>query len=514
MTTVALSFAAVSTAGVGSETRVGFNLLYSTHNETWDETCHDISSAKVPAYVKGTFLLPSLGQFELGGYSFEGIFDPFGKLARFTFTNDSELCVYSTMMDSAYYNDSIAMGKPCPNLFLLDTSPPLNYTDMQKLEGPQDNLFVNSYEIGGHFRVVSDTVKTLEFDPKSLRITGNVTWADKLDHLVLPLGSAHQLPDPQNPGCIIDVHPQTGVLHKEVIVYRICDDKPYERVKINSYPYHYMPYFHAWGLTSKHLVLPQMHFTIDMMAVFKRGATMNTAFQPRDMGKPTTVKVVPLDGSAPIDFSVPGDIFYTHSMNTFENATSITWDFIFFGANPFAGAGRSSLSLFRNKTRRDNIKSRGIAKRLVLHLSGPLKGTHSLTTLGFENDVRGTDFPTINDNYLSKEYCYFYANEWYHDRKAYADMAISKWNVCETPATQKYFYRPNHYPSEPKFIPSGRDGAAEDEGVLIFSLLNGVDETSSLLIIDAQTFDVILEQRLPHPVGFTTHGEFYRNLVF
>ena len=512
LATVALGLSIATTAAavhVGVD--VGYELLFSTHNETWKETCYDISSSKVPSYVKGTFIMPSLGQFELGGYAFEGLFDPFGKLSRFTFTKDSKLCAYARMMDTAFYNDSMAMGQPCPNLYFADTVPPLPYGGMQNLQGPQDNLFVNSYEVGGHFRVKSDTVKTIEFDPKSLRMVSNVTWTDSLDRLVMPLGSAHQLPDPQNPGCIIDVHPQQGMLHKEVVVYRVCADKPYERIKVNSYTNDYMPYFHAWGLSANHLILPHMHFTIALMSVLKKGATMSTAFQPRDVGKPTAVKVVPLDGSDPIDFSIPGDIFYTHSMNAYENDTSIIWDFTSWDINPFIGA--ASLSLYRNKTARDHQTSRGIAKRLVLHTSGPLKGTHSLTTLGLADDAKSTDFPTINPNHNAKEYCYFYANEWNHDGKSYADMAIVKWNVCDAPATQKYFYRPNTYPSEPKFIPSGRSGAPEDEGVVVFTLLDGQQETTSIVVLDAQTFDVLLEQRMPGIVAFTTHGEFYADLL-
>ena len=507
-----LSLSLVLTVALSKTIDQGYLDLFETHNETWEETCWDTGGASIPSYVNGTFIIPALGQFEMGGYAFEGLLDPFGKLHRFTFKeNGAKMCSHARMMDTTFYNNSIDMGRIAPNLLFTDTKPPSGYSGIQNLGGPQDNLFVNSYKIGSKFRLKSDTPKVLEFDPMSLRMTKNVTWKDSLDRLVLGLGSAHQLPDPSNSDCIIDLHPQMGMMHKEVVVYRVCPQDPYTRQHVNSYDNHYMPYFHSFGLTKSALVLLHMHFTLNMMAVFQKGGTLATAFQPVDVGKDTAVMVMPLDGSAAIPFSIPGDIYFTHSINAYSNETATIWDFCAFDENPFLHA--TTLSVYRNKTARDAADPglRGIPKRLVMHTSGPLKGQATIAEMGPPTSKITTDFPSINPRFASKPYCYFWGNEWYHDGKSYASLAVVKWDLCSgTTAKKSYFYRENAYPSEPKMIPDA--SGKEDEGIIIFTLYDGEAGSTSVVLLNAQTLDVVYESKGFGKIGFTTHGEFYSGL--
>ena len=51
-----------------------------------------------------------------------------------------------------------------------------------------------------------------------------------------------------------------------------------------------------------------------------------------------------------------------------------------------------------------------------------------------------TDFPRFNDRFRTKEYCYYYANEWFHDQVNYGSMAIVKQNVCGGDEKPLYWY--------------------------------------------------------------------------
>ena len=48
------------------------------------------------------------------------------------------------MMDTAFYNQSEALGAVGPNNPFYKTDPPRKFTGMQNIGGPNDNVFVNT----------------------------------------------------------------------------------------------------------------------------------------------------------------------------------------------------------------------------------------------------------------------------------------------------------------------------------------------------------------------------------
>jgi hypothetical protein len=54
--------------------------------------------------------------------------------------------------------------------------------------------------------------------------------------------------------------------------------------------------------------------------------------------------------------------------------------------------------------------------------------------------------------------------------------------------------------------------AAEDDGVLVFTVLNGATNTSSFITVDARTMKTVGNATVPDTIGFTTHGQFYQHL--
>jgi carotenoid cleavage dioxygenase-like enzyme len=90
-------------------------------------------------------------------------------------------------------------------------------------------------------------------------------------------------------------------------------------------------------------------------------------------------------------------------------------------------------------------------------------------------------------------------------------MAIVKQNVCTF--TTVYFYRTNAYPSEPTFI-DDPNSEVEDHGVLVFTLLDGLNETSSYFVVDPLTMTELAAVNVGSTIGFTTHGKFYSNTIY
>jgi carotenoid cleavage dioxygenase-like enzyme len=77
-------------------------------------------------------------------------------------------------------------------------------------------------------------------------------------------------------------------------------------------------------------------------------------------------------------------------------------------------------------------------------------------------------------------------------------------------AASLVWYRERHMPTEPVFVP--RPGAvAEDDGVVLATVLDGDANESYLIVLDAATMLPIAEVRLAdrrgHVVPFSIHGQ-------
>ena len=73
---------------------------------------------------------------------------------------------------------------------------------MCNLLGANDNVFVNTVEVDGHFFVLTDTPQWLEMDPESMDIADVWTWTDSFlepFHIGM-LGSAPPLARPGKTG--------------------------------------------------------------------------------------------------------------------------------------------------------------------------------------------------------------------------------------------------------------------------------------------------------------------------
>merc|ERR1719198_2489378 len=207
--------------------------------------------------------------------------------------------------------------------------------------------------------------------------------------------------------------------------------------------------------------------------------------------------VLPLNGSTPRVYRFPGDVYYTHVVNAYENDTALTFDVVAYDDNPFLE--QATLANWRTKEKRDAFGPSKVM-RWLLYLAGPRAGTLLSSELGAPGRI--TDFTRINPHYQAVAYCLYWAVEWRHDDQNYASMAIVRQDVCSGRRT--YFYRPQSYPSEATFVPR-QSNKGEDDGVLLLTLLNGTSGTSSLLALDAASMLPLSETSLGNAtIGFTT----------
>merc|ERR1711874_382723 len=128
----------------------------------------------------------------------------------------------------------------------------------------------------------------------------------------------------------------------------------------------------------------------------------------------------------------------------------------------------------------------------------------TVTTSSFPNTINNRfinylDFPTINEAYRGKKYCYCYGVT----MMGYSRTALAKKNVCNSD-DDKVYYLKNHYVTEMHFLPNP-SARTEDDGVLITISFDGLREQSFLLVLDAASFVPINKAYLPHNIPWSAH---------
>merc|ERR1712216_578392 len=181
-------------------------------------------------------------------------------------------------------------------------------------------------------------------------------------------------------------------------------------------------------------------------------------------------------------------------------ASGIVMDLGTYERTPFEKSAAMDIALFLDKAARDVNTNRGTFQRI--HLNNVIKKT---TVEDLVHTGRTYDFFKVNPAVNGLAYCIYYAVEWFHDDKAYASMAIMKHDICNNNIT--YWSQANVYVNEPFFIADGK-GATEDDGIIVFTAIDGGKRKAIFVVLDAKTFKEIERIELPTHIPFTAHGSF------
>jgi len=496
----------------GESDDAGYNSLFRTAAEEFAEQCVTLSQG-FPEYVTGDFIIPSIGQFEMGDRKFRGFLDCFGKLHRFK-VDGNKVCASYRMMASGFYNESREKGTIGPGLLFFETDRPretpwyLGPISNMPPFAPNDNTYVNTIRVGENLLSLTDSYTMLKIDQDSLKVAGAMDFKDDLEGLVCYTGSAHPVRNP-NTGDWIDFVGNADLFSEKTMIrlFTLGENEPSIRKSIADVVMESAPYMHSFGVTSNYVVLPRMPVKFNVQDVAMK--PMAAAFRGIDLQEESAENafhIIPLDGSQGFVRTLPwhDPLWYVHTVNAFENASGIIIDLTTTPQNPFASD--LTLDAARNKVLRDRGAANG--KNLVKRFLLPPDVEEPVTTEILSDPGSSTDFPCINPKFASKPYCFYWAVEWFADSDSYASMAIVKHDICSS-NKKLVWKRKDWYPSEAQFVPSSKDDANEDDGMLLFVALDGTSEQSFLMGVDAKTMETVVEAG-PFPrIPFTTHGAFY-----
>jgi len=492
---------------------VGYDRLYETAPDEFSDKCVKVATP-FPAWASGDFIIPSVGRFEMGDRRVVGFGDAFGKMQRFEMRG-SEVCATYRMMHTGFYNESVEADTIGPGFLFHETEPPRECPQaewkckVKNLMAPNDNTYINTVQLGDHLVSLTDSPFGIELDRKTLEVIGAYKWDDQLFTRQVPYSSsAHPVPHPLS-GDIIDFVGTENVFTGKATmnIFKLGHEDPKTRINVVDALDGTPPYMHSFGITEQHVVLPHMPVKFDINGALGKGSLAD-AFVEIPLKKPSadnSFLIVPLNGSKPMTRVLPVEdrLYYTHTVNTFENATGIVIDLTTASSNPFTR--NLTVAAMTDKTTRDSDPdSRMVVKRFLL----PWSSEGSVTSELLSDPQMSMDFTSINPRFVGKPHCFFWGVQWFAvHRESFASMAIAKRDLCG--GKSRRWARTNWYPSEPTFIPSSEANASEDQGLLVFTALHGVEKMSYLIVLDAATMNTVSEAGPFPPIGFTLHGEFY-----
>merc|ERR1712168_12553 len=194
-----------------------------------------------------------------------------------------------------------------------------------------------------------------------------------------------------------------------------------------------------------------------------------------------------------------------HFINSYEEGDFVYIDYVMYTDMSFISS--FMIDDLLNVTKRNTLDQDCRIKRFAINIADKTVEVQEMPlTAGLER-VNSLDMPSINPNFLYEPHCYVWGIALKGDEEHLSVNWLSKKNMCE-PEKDRMWYKENHYPTEPVFIPAP-DGKEEDEGVILSSIMDGEKGLSYLGVFDASTMELLSTSYLPFHIPTTLHGMFF-----
>ncbi len=402
-------------------------------------------------------------------------------LHRFAF-DDGEATYQSRFLESQAYRAARDEGRitysefatdPCRSIFgraFAAFSPKLS-----------DNANVNLTKLGERFIAMTETPIPVEFDAETLETVG-VAY--------------------EPPGILTTAHPHLDRATKGMLNYsaRLGPRNQYrffllrpdaeEPEVIARMPVGEPAYMHSFGLSERWIVLAEFPFVVNpiRLATSGRPYIENYRWKPGLGTRFTLVDRVTGEATGPFETD---PCFGFHHVNAFERDGEVVVDISVFDDPTIIE------DLYLERLRAGTpVSSEPEVRRFRIRPDDGTVTWERATEDGF-------DLPRINYGRCNERaYRYAWGIGWggagWLERVIKADM--------ETGET-KAWSEDGAYPGEPVFV-AAPDAEGEDEGVLLSIVLDGVTETSYLLVLDAATLEERARAVVPERIPFGFHGQF------
>jgi len=455
---------------------------YSSQYEEYDYWIDEIEG-EIPIELNGTLFRNGPGLLDVHGFSIHHPFDGDGMISRFSFCNGKAHYKSRYVQTEGYVKEQAAKKILYRGVF-----------GTQKPGGWIKNIFdINLKNIantnivywGKRLLALWEADKPYELDPITLETIG----ISDLDGVLKKSDAfaAHPHIDPSGP-TLVNFAIKAG-LKTRLSVYEFN-----EQGELTSFHHHNIPGFcfiHDFIITPNYCIFLQNPVTLNPIPfVFGlRGAGECIEFNPQD-----STKIILIPRKLPYDEIQVLEVkagFVFHHANAYETTDGICLDSICYEYLPSVEPN----SDFRNTD--FSLLAPGQLWRFDLNLGNK---TVDKTLL----EASCSEFPTLNSKYIGKKYRYVYTGN--ADSKD-CNAPLQQILKIDLLRGQKSVvsFAPRGFVSEPIFVKKP-EGVEEDEGWLLTLVYNAARSASDLVIIDAQTMEIVATLKLKHHIPYGLHG--------
>lgn len=490
-------------------------------------------TGKIPDWVKAERYNNGFGRF--GGHRADGSEWGFDYLFDvMPYTNywkiaDGEVTFACKLVQSNMFNLSSHEAVPF-RTFGPITPPRTQQENAQVLtHWLSDNYNVNIIPLRDKYLIISDMAGQAEVDGDTLQWLGPFNFHDAMDEVEAVITTAHpsQLPgDPfvYNYHAVMYGNEPSFIPHKYQI-WRIDTSKePLQREIVMEIPMTGFVFMHQFAHTKNYIVFVEYPLVWDLPKI-----GFGTTILPGMNWKPekgTFIRVINKNTWTVVKTFTTDPFFAYHHLNAYEEGHEVVVDILTTPCNNSLGAASCDhMNSFQLKTLRNNsfmVPNRGPLRRFRLPVTkkeegfeavqAPLEAVQGAPTeavqgapkdwVGYEDlNQLGLDLQAIHPLYKGQKHNFVWAlgghgeGTWWNN--------IIKLDIKANKTME--WYVEDHYPSEIGFLPRP-GGTAEDDGLIISTILGSDLGYSYLLFLDAATLEEVARADAPLMLPFLSHG--------
>jgi beta,beta-carotene 9',10'-dioxygenase len=440
---------------------------------------------KLPSWLQGTLLRTGPSKFEVGERTYNHWFDGLAMLHRFAFANGA-VTYMSRFLESDAFQAAKRTGKISYAEFATDPCRTL-FGRVASWFDPRftDNCCVNVMDYGGGIFAFTETTLPMRFDSATLATLGVFAYDKALSGQVSTAHAHYDAARKRHYNYVISFG-----LHS---VYRLiaASDDGTQKV-VAEIPVNRPSYMHSFGMTERHLVLVEFPIVVSALELKFSGKPFiqNYRWLPE---RGLKFHVVEKDSGKIVMTTHSDPCFAFHHVNAYEHGSSLAIDMVAYEDSSIID------QLYLAKLRAGTpLTATGTLTRFHVPLDGGAVTREVLAPAAIE-------LPRINyEFHAGKPYRYV----WGAGIETEGDFLDSIVKIDLDARTMGRWFEDGLYPGEPVFVPA--PGAkAEDEGVLLSTVLDIEKDRSSLLVLDAAHLTELARAEAPHPIPFHFHGNYF-----
>jgi beta,beta-carotene 9',10'-dioxygenase len=443
---------------------------------------------QIPDWLRGTLIRNGPGTFHVGTERYRHWFDGLAMLHRFSF-DQGDVSYANRFLDCQAYREARETGGISYSEFATDPQRSL-LERVAAVFRPEitDSAKVSVAQLGGRPLALAETPIQVEFDLATLASRGTFCYEDRLM------------------GQMTTVHPQfdleRGRAYNLVTRYHRVSHYNLHAVEgdgsvrlVASLPVKKPAYMHSFGMSPTYFILTEFPLVVNPihLLLWLHPYIENFRWEPR-RGTPFWVvnrRTGELVGRYDCD-----PFFAFHHVNAFEQGDELIVDLVAYED----ASVLSAYYLDQLQTGQNEIPW-GTLRRYRVPLSGGRVRAETLSEACME--LPRFDYGRYN---MRSDYRFVYAASQRPDHPTGFYNQLVKADIGTGQSWT--WFEPDCYPGEPVFV-GAPHRRAEDEGVILSVALDAARGESFLLVLDAQSFAEQARARIPHPVLFGYHGEFF-----